>query len=672
MDDNNTFWPNEALKEAWKNHVSGRPFAEDILRPEIRDSWKRCRACGVDHNATSFPPPSLSSGQIKSLVFKKSSLITAARDVLNNFYYYINNMDVVIFLVDEDGYILYTTGEGPIWKYMNEATNVLVGNSVDESLVGTNAPFMALKLDKPYEMVAEEHYTQTLHACRCVAAPIHNENGRIIGCLDLTLTHQSALKHPHTFAMIIALAGMIEKQLGLVHSIEEAYFLGQSLQSAIAAMNDGLVVISGDNTIVHLNLAAERLLGIRLEEAAKKRVDEVIKSKIIIDAIDRREQFSDQEIVLDEPASRPRCLVSLNPIISSTKKHLGSTLLFKEYKVVQKLVQKVVGLKAHYTFNDIRGKSPQIKDVIRMANAVANSDSIIIITGESGTGKELIAQSVHNAGCRSEGPFLPINCAAIPYDLIESELFGYEAGTFTGGLRQGKPGKLELVKGGTLFLDEINGMSMDMQAKLLRVLEDRQFQRLGGNNYIPLDARIISATNQNLLERVNHGNFRSDLYYRLSVIEINIPGLRERTSDIEILVGHFIEEKNRQLGRSIQGISREAMDFLMSYSWPGNVRELKNWIERAVNLAHGDLLNIEDFSGLAVSIAKPPIMPAMKEESPEGRKLVDLFERDFIRKILEECEGNILKTAKRLAMSRATLYRKMEKYQITMSRSVRY
>jgi two-component system response regulator AtoC len=210
---------------------------------------------------------------------------------------------------------------------------------------------------------------------------------------------------------------------------------------------------------------------------------------------------------------------------------------------------------------------------------------------------------------------------------------------------------------------------MDMQAKLLRVLEDRQFQRLGGNNYISIDARIISATNQNLMERVNLGNFRGDLYYRLSVIEINIPGLRERKTDIEILVKHFIDEKNRQLGRNIQGISDQAMDFLMAYSWPGNVRELKNWIERAVNLARGETLDIEDFPGSAI---KTLILAPFGDKPGESMNLVGLFERDVIKRMLAECDGNILKTAKRLAISRATLYRKMEKYQITLSRNVRY
>ena len=298
----------------------------------------------------------------------------------------------------------------------------------------------------------------------------------------------------------------------------------------------------------------------------------------------------------------------------------------------------------------------------------------MIISGESGTGKELIAQSIHNAGCYADGPFIAINCAAIPYDLIESEIFGYEAGTFTGGLRQGKPGKLELAKGGTLFLDEINGMSMDMQTKLLRVLEERTFQRLGStNNFIRLDARIISATNQDLLKRIEHGNFRGDLYYRLSVIDIVIPPLRERKDDIEILVKTFIDEKNRQLGRNIKGVSKDALDYLKSYPWPGNVRELKNWIEKAVNLAEGEALRREDFPSfhaISGSSHEALTLSVQNDVKEDALHAVDLFERDVIKTVLKECGGNILQTAKRLGIGRATLYRKMDKYEISLSKNV--
>jgi transcriptional regulator with PAS, ATPase and Fis domain len=302
---------------------------------------------------------------------------------------------------------------------------------------------------------------------------------------------------------------------------------------------------------------------------------------------------------------------------------------------------------------------------------MANSNSNVVIIGESGTGKEMIAQGIHNAGSSAQGPFVAINCAAIPYNLIESEFFGYEPGTFTGGLQKGKPGKLELVRGGTLFLDEINGMSIDMQAKLLRVLEEKKFQRLGSNKYVPLEARVVSATNQDLLEQVKHGTFRHDLYYRLSVVEIHIPPLRMRMKDIEILVQCFIEEKNRQLGRSIKGISKEAMEYLMSYHWPGNIRELRNWIERAINLVHGNILSVQDFPTptKCIDIQRVSQFLDLKGREKEVSRL-GLMEYNTIRTVLEDCKGNISQASKRLGISRSTLYRKMRKYGIVVSLNV--
>ncbi len=633
------------------------------------ESWKRCKAWGLDPFKPA-PPSSLSRAEIDDLLAKNCNLIAATNGVLRNIYNYLNSMDVIIMLADKNGYLLETMGEGPVWSYINEITDNAIGNCIHESFAGTNAPSMALILDKPYEVFAEEHYRETLHRCLCVAAPIHDKDGALIGCLDMTLDRKTALTHPHTLTMIIALAGIIENQLQLLHAMEENYFSSHSLKSAMASMNDGLIVISGDGSIVHINTMAEKLLGVELTHVANEKINNIINNKEIIDAIGKREPLMDQEVILNESASGPRCLLTITVITNVLGKYVGSTILLKEYKHVQRLIQKVAGPKAHFTFKDILGDSPEIKKVITMSRSVANSTSNVIISGESGTGKELIAQSIHNAGSYSGGPFIAINCASIPYHLIESEIFGYEAGTFTGGLRQGKPGKLELVKGGTLFLDEINGMSLDMQAKLLRVLEERQFQRLGGSKYIPLDARIISATNEDLHERIQHGNFRRDLFYRLSVIDIHIPPLRERKQDIDILTKQFIDEKNQQLGKAIKGVSKEALDYLLSYAWPGNVRELKNWIERAVNLAAGHVLVREDFPAYISAPDRGPVDQVPQEKSAGGLQVVNAFERDIIRKTLEECNGNILKTAKRLGIGRPTLYRKMNKYEITLSKHV--
>ncbi len=660
----------QCLQKAWNDFVCGGTVAGDTIRPEIMASWKRSRAYGVDPHLKGFPPL-LNDEQSKSLLTQNSLFISSAQRVLKGFYHYIKNIDVVIILLNKEGYPLEFMGEGPIWTYAEQVVNFRIGTSVHEKYIGTTAPFLAILHDQPFEMTAEEHYAQFLHLCMCVAAPIHDERGQVIGALNMTASHEMASQHPHTLAMIVAVAKIIENDLQLANALEHTEFISQSLKDAMASMADGLIVLGRDDRVVHVNSTAEKLLGFRLEEIRDNEIVQIVKNSVIVDAVKNKRKLVDHELVLEESVNKSRYLVSVSPILSLVGKHIGTSLFLKEFKAVQKLMQRVVGQQAHYTFNDILGESPGIQQVKRVSRIVAKSSSNVIITGESGSGKEMVVQSIHNNSEFAKGPFIAINCAAIPSELIESEIFGYEAGTFTGGLRSGKAGKLELAHGGTLFLDEINGMSMDMQVKLLRVLEERVFQRLGGSRSIDLGARIISATNQDLAERIRHGSFRPDLYYRLSVVEIQIPPLRQRVKDIEMLTYWFIEEKSRLLNKTIKGITDEALSHLLTYPWPGNVRELKNWIERAVNLAEGDYLTISDFPNSAhiEEISAQRFLTHTIKPINESGSLRQT-EQEAIKAAINECRGNILEASRHLGISRATLYRKMEKHQISISKKV--
>jgi sigma-54 dependent transcriptional regulator, acetoin dehydrogenase operon transcriptional activator AcoR len=660
----------QGLQKAWNDFVCGRTVTGDPVRPEIMASWKRSRACGVDPHLKAFPLV-LNDKQTKSLLIENSLLISSAQRVLKSFYHYIKNIDVVISLHNKEGYILDIMGEGPIWTYAEQVVNSRLGTSTHEKYVGTTAPFMAILHDQPFEMMAEEHYAQCLHLCMCVAASLHNERGEVIGALNMTASHEMASQHPHTLAMIAAVAKIIENDLQLANALEQTEFISQSLKDAMASMADGLIVLGRDDRVVHVNSMAEKLLGFQLEEIKDNEIVRIVKNSVIIEAVKNKRKLVDYELVLEESVNKHRYLVSVSPILSLVGKHIGTSLFFKEFKSVQNLIQRVVGQQAHYTFKDILGESPGIEEVKRVSRIVAKSSSNVIITGESGTGKEMVAQSIHNSSQFSKGPFIAINCAAMPSELIESEIFGYESGTFTGGLRSGKAGKLELAYGGTIFLDEINGMSMGMQVKLLRVLEERVFQRVGGNRSIDLQARIISATNQDLAERIQHDNFRPDLYYRLSVVEIQIPPLRQRIKDIEKLTYWFIEEKSRLLNKTIKGITDEALSLLLTYPWPGNVRELKNWIERAVNLAEEDYLKIIDFPNSAHTeaiSAQRLLKHTIKPINEPGS--LRQAEQEVIKATINECQGNILESSRHLGISRATLYRKMEKHQIAISRKV--
>ncbi|HMM11044.1 MAG TPA: sigma-54 dependent transcriptional regulator [Bacteroidales bacterium] len=319
----------------------------------------------------------------------------------------------------------------------------------------------------------------------------------------------------------------------------------------------------------------------------------------------------------------------------------------------------------------IIGESPAMKEVFKMIGRVAVSDVSVLVTGESGTGKELVAKAIHQFSDRSSKPFIAINCAAIPENLLESELFGHEKGAFTDA-HQSKAGKFEQAEGGTLFLDEIGDMSLALQAKLLRVLQDNTFQRLGSNRTLHSTARIISATNKNLEHAITEGKFREDLYYRLKVIAINIPPLRVRREDIPVLAAYFLKRYSLEMKKSLPALPPESMELLLGHSWPGNVRELENLIKRLILLSKANVITPDQISSELDSSTRETAAQAsfstLDEFNPkevEGRLyelVIGKAEEELIRKTIVWCKGNLSRTSKMLGISRAMLYERMNKY----------
>ncbi|WP_411167562.1 sigma 54-interacting transcriptional regulator [Clostridium sp. MB05] len=315
-----------------------------------------------------------------------------------------------------------------------------------------------------------------------------------------------------------------------------------------------------------------------------------------------------------------------------------------------------------YSFDNIIGISKKAIEVKRICKLLGNTDSTVLIVGESGTGKELHSCAIHNSSKRSLGPLVKINCGAIPTNLIESELFGYDDGAFTGAKRGGKIGKFEMADGGTIFLDEIGEMPMDMQVRLLRVIQEKEVERIGGNTVKKIDIRIIAATNIDLEEAVKQGKFRKDLYYRLNVMKVEIHPLRERKEDIEILADSLRVKVANRLGIYVEGISKKAIKILQNYNWPGNIRELENVIERAINLLDSESIIIEP-KHLPQEIINNKLKNSFKEERTLS-DIIDQVEKRAIERCLKETKWNKNKTAKLLGISRASLYKKIEKYNI--------
>jgi DNA-binding NtrC family response regulator len=313
-------------------------------------------------------------------------------------------------------------------------------------------------------------------------------------------------------------------------------------------------------------------------------------------------------------------------------------------------------LARQYNFHDVISKNPRMQEIMGLAHEISSLRSTVLIQGESGTGKEMVARAIHCAGDRAQKPFVAVSCAALAETLLESELFGHEKGAFTGAAAQ-KRGKFELADSGTIFLDEIGDISPKLQCDLLRVLQERCFYRVGGNEEVHVDARVIAATHVNLQQAVADGKFRDDLYYRLNVIEIRIPPLRERREDVPLLARHFMERLEHELGKDVADFSDSALKVLMDYNWPGNVRELENAVERAMVTCRGRELTEDDFGFLAHNGARKPW------SVPAGMSLQEM-EKHLITATLQQTEGNIKEAAQVLGIDRSTLYEKLKKYEI--------
>jgi DNA-binding NtrC family response regulator len=319
-------------------------------------------------------------------------------------------------------------------------------------------------------------------------------------------------------------------------------------------------------------------------------------------------------------------------------------------------------LKSRYQFKNIIGQSGKMQEVFRALEKVINSNVTVLIQGESGTGKELIARAIHyHSPTRNNKPFVAVNCSALPESLLESELFGHEKGSFTGATGR-RIGKFEVANGGTIFLDEIGLMTQATQAKVLRILQEREFERVGGNEMVKVDVRVISATNKDLEEAIKTGEFREDLYYRIAVFPIKLPPLRERKEDIPLIAAHFLDKYTKQESKEIEGIAPDALELLMAYNWPGNVRELENCIERAVVLATTREITPKDLPNSVRAIGEKKIY----ESDNTLSSWIEKLEEDALRNALLENGGNISQTAKKLGIGRATIYRKAKKYGLPM------
>ena len=427
-------------------------------------------------------------------------------------------------------------------------------------------------------------------------------------------------------------------------------------QAVLDFTHDAILAIDENGRIQVLNPPAERIMGCRAADSVGQPVEAVLPNTLLPDVLESGEKQLDQIMQIHQTL----CNTNRIPILVDGQRR-GVVATFQDVKQLRNSEQKIrlklheKGLVAKYAFNDILGDSPAIRSTIQIARSYAASRASVLILGETGTGKELFAQSIHNASDRRDGPFVAINCAAVSNSLLESELFGYEAGSFTGASRGGREGVFELAHGGTLFLDEIGEIPRETQVELLRVLQEKEIRRVGGSRVIPVDVRIIAATNKDLLQETVEGRFREDLYYRLDVLDLKLPPLRERGDDVKILGLHLF----RQLPGGKDPIMQSQFLYLLEqvgpYQWYGNIRELQNFVERA---------NILMRNAGASSVTVSDILRRRAEPAPEPCQETESRDRRAIEAALHNHPGSMADAARSLGCSRQTLWRKMKKYGI--------
>jgi PAS domain S-box-containing protein len=436
---------------------------------------------------------------------------------------------------------------------------------------------------------------------------------------------------------------------------------GRLCQAILNSISEGVMTLDKDWKIASWNHAAERITGFHREEVIGKECMKLFRTALcrancpVDRALSCGQPSRDVQVAIRNKRNEVvHLLVNAAPLYDADGLIMGGLETFRDVSQSQWMQEE---LERQYGSGAMVGACDAMKRVFEVLASLINTDTTVLILGESGTGKELAARALHFYGQRRERAFVAINCSALPEGVLESELFGHAKGAFTGAVRD-HMGKFELANGGTLFLDEIAEISPAIQVKLLRVIEEREFQRVGENKTIKIDVRLITATNKDLYKKVLEGSFRDDLYYRLSVYPLHIPPLRDRREDIPLLVGHFISRFNRQMGKSIQGIGDGVFEILESYPWPGNIRELANAIEHAFVHCKGSLLHPSDFP---LHVAESPPQPIGPKSSTTQDRL-GLVERGLILKELEAANWLKSVAARRLGMSRSTLWRKMAKY----------
>ena len=634
------------------SQMSAIPNLEEL----IRRSHARSARYGLDPHLDGAPEAGgLSAAGLRKRINGQREFFDLARAQIDTLYGLLKGTGFCMALADSEGYVLYVVGDAELVEHFKRR-RCLPGYRWLERDVGTCAIGLALEEKVPVFLPGDAMFSMDARRLSNAGAPVFAPDGGVV-LGAISLSGESAMMHVHTLGLVRQAAETVTSQLRERERMRDLATTNQYLRALIESDSRGIVTVDSHGRIVQTNRSARRLFSLPVSPAGRDFEDFTGGRSGVLEHLATGKSFKAREILARH--SGMTHFASFDPICMSNGEVVGGLLTVQEKKEVMGMAVEVTGSHAHFTFDSILGSSACLGQALRHARIAAASTAPVLLCGETGTGKELFAQAIHNGGERRNRPFVAINCGAIPKELLESELFGYEEGAFTGARKGGRPGKFELADSGTLFLDEIGDMPFDMQVKLLRVLQTGEIQRVGGLRTVPVDLRVISATNKDLRQAIEQQKFRADLYYRISTLNILVPPLRERPEDILPLAEYFIQRHRLRLNKPTAVLPPDTAAMLTAHAWPGNVRQLESAVERAMHLAEGGDLLAEHFgiAGLERTRQAAPSEPA----GGPGQGTLEDLEQRAVAEALARHNGNIRAASRALGVSRPTLYRKLKK-----------
>lgn len=606
----------------WKKFIDEGVLDSNRINERISESWYRCKQANVN--------PHMNKGQkiLSSNIFqeqkKKSEIfLDIALPQIQNMRKTIDELQMMALLIDPDGYVLSLSGNKQTLKRAKHI-NFIEGVKWTEAAVGTNAIGTALEIEEAIMISGTEHYSVASHSWSCAAAPIHNDDGKLIGVLDFSCPIE--FSHPYMLGMVTSMAHAIERECSIRVHQNELHLIHRFLD---VIDSDEQVVICNHRDVI---VSASKSVRERINNWSRMKLEELMHHGL--------------ETKLEIP-------------VYSNERMIGKCMYLKENK--QMNTYSALTFIKGITFSGVTGTSRAFQHTLEEIKLVSPTDASVYVCGETGVGKEYVARAIHENSPRKDGPFIAVNCGSLPKELMESELFGYAEGAFTGARRQGYKGKFEQANGGTLFLDEIGEVPPEMQVALLRVLQERTITPIGSSKLVPVNIRIITATHKDLLRLVEEGKFRQDLYYRLHVYPLYVPSLIERKEDIPYFIQHFCERKNWNVV-----FPKSIYNQFLQHTWPGNIRELVNVLERIYILSQGREICEKQVVFLLQTMRGNQQQLELQVENKTEHTLHfrEKIQRDSMIEALQKTNGNVSLAAKLLNVPRSTFYKRMQKYKL--------